>query len=125
MYIQGIDNVYDLEWTQGIKYGDVHHQSEVEWSVYNFETADISQLRQRFDMYEAEGMRAAEKGLVLPTYDHCLKCSHTFNLLNARGAISVTERTSYIGRVRNLARLSADGYLRQREAMGYPLKRST
>jgi glycyl-tRNA synthetase alpha chain len=72
-------------------------------------------------MYETEGMRAAEKSLVLPTYDHCLKCSHTFNLLNARGAISVAERTSYIGRVRNLARLSAEGYLRQREAMGYPL----
>jgi glycyl-tRNA synthetase alpha chain len=124
MYIQGIDNVYDLEWTKGIKYGDVHHQSEVEWSVYNFETADIPQLRQRFDMYEAEGMRAAQKGLILPTYDHCLKCSHTFNLLNARGAISVAERTSYIGRVRNLARLSAEGYLRQREAMGYPLKHS-
>jgi len=75
-------------------------------------------------MYEAEGMRAAQKELVLPTYDYCLKCSHTFNLLNARGAISVAERTSYIGRVRNLARLSAEGYLRQREAMGYPLKHS-
>ena len=72
-------------------------------------------------MYEAEAIRTAEKGLVLPTYDHCLKCSHTFNLLNARGAISVAERTSYIGRVRNLARLSAEGYLRQREALGYPL----
>ena len=85
MYIQGVDNVYDLEWTEGIKYGDVHHQGEVEWSVYNFEMADIDQLRKRFDMYEAEGIRMAEKGLVLPTYDHCLKCSHTFNLLNARG----------------------------------------
>jgi glycyl-tRNA synthetase alpha chain len=72
-------------------------------------------------MYEAEGIRMAGKGLVLPTYDHCLKCSHTFNLLNARGAISVAERTSYIGRVRNLARLSAECYLRQREEMGYPL----
>ena len=72
-------------------------------------------------MYEAEGIRSAEKGLVLPTYDCCLKCSHTFNLLNARGAISVAERTSYIGRVRNLARLSAEGYLRQREEMGFPL----
>ena len=93
----------------------------MEWSVYNFETSDIPQLRQRLDMYEAEGMRAAEKGLVLPTYDHCLKCSHTFNLLNARGAISVAERTCYIGRVRNLASLSAESYLRQREAMGYHL----
>jgi glycyl-tRNA synthetase alpha chain len=121
MYLQGIDNVYDLEWTKGIKYGDIHHRGEVEWSVYNFEEADIPQLRQRFDMYEAEGIRMAGKGLVLPTYDHCLKCSHTFNLLNARGAISVAERTSYIGRVRNLARLSAECYLRQREEMGYPL----
>ena len=89
--------------------------------MYNFETADIPQLRERFDMYEAEGIRASEKSLVLPTCDHCLKCSHTFNLLNARGAISVAERTSYIGRVRNLARLSAELYLKQREAMGYPL----
>ena len=80
------------------------------------------ELRKRFDMYEAEGNRTAEKGLVLPTYDHCLKCSHTFNLLNARGAISVAERTSYIGRVRNLARLSAESYLRQRESLGYPLR---
>ena len=78
-------------------------------------------LRKRFDMDEAEGIRMAEKDLVLPTYDHCLKCSHTFNLLNARGAISVAERTSYIGRVRNLARLSAEGWLRQRERLGYPL----
>jgi glycyl-tRNA synthetase alpha chain len=121
MYLQGIDNVYDLEWTPGITYGDVHHRGEVEWSVYNFEAADIGELRRRFDMYEAEGIRTAGKGLVLPTYDHCLKCSHTFNLLNARGAISVAERTSYIGRVRNLARLSAEGYLRQREEMGHPL----
>jgi len=121
MYIQGIDNVYDLEWIPGIRYGDVHHQGEVEWSTYNFEVAEVEPLRRRFDMYEAEGIRTAEKGLVLPTYDHCLKCSHTFNLLNARGAISVAERTSYIGRVRNLARLSAEAYLRQREALGYPL----
>ena len=121
MYIQGIDNVYDLEWTRGIRYGDVHHQGEVEWSIYNFEIADVDLLRRLFDMYEAEGIRTAEKGLVLPTYDHCLKCSHTFNLLNARGAISVAERTSYIGRVRNLARQSAEVYLRQREALGYPL----
>jgi glycyl-tRNA synthetase alpha chain len=125
MYIQGIDNVYDLEWTKGITYGDIHHQGEVEWSIYNFETADIAQLRKRFDMYEAEAIRTADKGLVLPTYDHCLKCSHTFNLLNARGAISVAERTSYIGRVRNLARLSAEAYLRQREALGYPLLNQT
>lgn len=121
MYLQGIDNVYDLEWGYGIKYGDVHHRGEVEWSVYNFEEADVDMLRRLFDMFEAEGTRLYGKGLVLPTYDCCLKCSHTFNMLDARGAISVAERTSYIGRVRNLARLSAEGYLKQRETMGYPL----
>jgi glycyl-tRNA synthetase alpha chain len=121
MYIQGIDNVYDLQWNDKVTYGDVHHKGEVEWSHYNFELADVAMLRKFFDMYEAEAIRTAEKGLVLPTYDHCLKCSHLFNLLNARGAISVTERTSYIGRVRNLAKLSAEGYLQQREELGYPL----
>ncbi len=121
MYIQGIDNVYDLQWNEEIKYGDVHHAGEVEWSRYNFEHADVPMLRTLFDMYEAEGIRVAEKELVLPTYDCCLKCSHTFNMLNARGAISVAERTSYIGRVRNLARLSAEIYVKQRERMGYPL----
>jgi glycyl-tRNA synthetase alpha chain len=121
MYIQGIDNVYDLKWNDRVTYGQVHHRGEVEWSTYNFEMADVEMLRRLFDIYEAEGIRTAEKGLVLPTYDHCLKCSHTFNMLNARGAISVAERTSYIGRVRNLARLSAEAYLEQREQMGYPL----
>jgi glycyl-tRNA synthetase alpha chain len=121
MYLQGIDNVYDLEWTPGIRYGDVHHRSEVEFSIYNFEEADISLLFQLFDGYEKESLRLIEKGLVLPAYDFCLKCSHTFNLLEARGAISVTERTQYIARVRNLARLSAEGYYKQREAMGFPL----
>jgi len=121
MYLQGIDNVYELEWAHGVKYGDIHHQGEVEWSHYNFEEADVEMLRRIFDMYEAEGVRMAERERVLPTYDCCLKCSHTFNLLDARGAISVAERTTYIGRVRNLARLSAEGYLKQRERMGFPL----
>jgi glycyl-tRNA synthetase alpha chain len=121
MYLQEIDNVYDLEWTPGIRYGDVHHQSEVEFSIYNFEEADISLLFQLFNGYEKESLRLIEKGLVLPAYDYCLKCSHTFNLLEARGAISVTERTQYIARVRNLARLAAEGYYKQREAMGFPL----
>ena len=121
MYLQEIDNVYDLEWGHGIKYGDVHHKSEVEFSTYQFEEADIDMLRKLFDMYEAESIKTAEKGFVLPTYDYCLKCSHAFNILDARGAISVNERTSYIGRVRNLARLSAEGYVKQREEMGYPL----
>jgi glycyl-tRNA synthetase alpha chain len=123
MYIQGIDNVYDLQWNERVTYGDVHHQGEVEWSTYSFEKADVEMLRKIFDMYEGEGLRTADMELVLPTYDCCLKCSHTFNLLNARGAISVAERTSYIGRVRNLARLSAELYMKQREKMGYPLSK--
>jgi glycyl-tRNA synthetase alpha chain len=121
MYLQGVDNVYDLEWTKGIKYRDIHHRSEVEFSHYNFEEADIVMLFQLFDMYEKESIRMNEKGLVLPAYDYCLKCSHTFNLLEARGAISVTERTQYIARVRNLARLCAEAYFQQRQAMGFPL----
>ncbi|MDY7031224.1 MAG: glycine--tRNA ligase subunit alpha [Thermodesulfobacteriota bacterium] len=121
MYLQGIDNVFDLEWVEGIMYGDVHHQSEVEFSTYNFKAADVGMLFQLFEMYEKESMGLAKKGLVLPAYDYCLKCSHTFNLLDARKAISVTERTGFIGRVRNLAGLCANGYLKQREEMGFPM----
>jgi glycyl-tRNA synthetase alpha chain len=121
MYLQGVDNVYDLEWIDGIRYGDVHHQSEVEFSTYNFEEADTGMLFQLFDMYEKESVRLAQKQLVLPAYDYVLKASHAFNLLDARGAISVTERAHYIGRVRNLARLCAEGYVAQREKLGFPL----
>jgi glycyl-tRNA synthetase alpha chain len=121
MYLQGVDNVYDLEWIKGIKYGDVHHQTEVEFSRYNFEAADAGMLFKSFDMYEKEGQRLAEQELVFPAYDFVLKCSHAFNLLDARGAISVTERANYIGRVRHLARLCAEGYVALREKMGHPL----
>ena len=121
MYLQGVDNVYDLEWTDGIKYGDIHHQTEVEFSHYNFEEADTDMLFQLFGMYEKESLRLAEKELVFPAYDFVLKCSHTFNLLDARNAISVTERASYIGRVRNMAKLCAEGYVKQREKLGFPL----
>jgi glycyl-tRNA synthetase alpha chain len=121
MYLQGVDNVYDLEWVKGIRYGDVHHQTEVEFSHYNFEEADTDMLFQLFNMYEKESVRLAEKKLVFPAYDFVLKCSHTFNLLDARGAISVTERASYIGRVRNMARLCAVAYVEQRERLGFPL----
>jgi glycyl-tRNA synthetase alpha chain len=121
MYIQKVASVYDLEWSKGITYGDVHHQSEVEHSIYNFEQADVDMLFRLFDMYEAESLRIIGLKLVLPAYDYCLKCSHTFNLLNARGAISVAERSSLIGRVRQMARLCAEGYLKQREEMGFPL----
>ena len=121
MYLQKIDNVYDLEWTNGITYGDVHHQSEVEFSTYNFEKSNPDMLFTLFNMYEKESNDVLEQGLVLPAYDYCLKCSHAFNLLEARGAISVTERTGYIARVRNLARGVAEAYLKQREELGFPL----
>ena len=121
MYIQGVDNVYDLDWGGGIKYGDVHHQTEVEFSTYNFEEADTGMMLQLFDMFEKECIRLAEKALVFPAYDYVLKCSHAFNMLDARGAISVTERAHYIGRVRNLSRLCAEAYVAQREKMGFPL----
>ncbi len=121
MYLQGVDNVYDLMWNATVKYGDMHHQQEVEQSTYNFEKADVDMLFGFFNQYEAESQRMVADRLVLPAYEYCLKCSHTFNLLDARGAISVTERTGYIGRIRNLARQCAEGYVKQREAMGYPL----
>ena len=121
MYLQGVDSVYDLVWTQGVTYGHVHHRGEVECSTCNFEEADVAMLFDIFDRNEAEAQRLAEKGLVLPAYDCTLKCSHTFNMLDARGAISVTERTRFIGRVRDLARTVAFAYVAQREAMGHPL----
>jgi len=121
MYLQGKDNVYDIEWIKGIRYRDIHHQSEVEFSCYNFEEADSEMLFKLFNMYEQESLRMSKRSLILPAYDYCLKCSHTFNLLDARKAISVTERVGYIGRVRNLARVCAEGYVKQREEMGFPL----
>ena len=124
MYLQGVDNVYDLKWNDDISYGEVGHRQEVEQSTYNFEIADVKMLFQLFSMYEAESKRIIKEGLVLPAYEFCLKCSHTFNLLDARGAISVAERTGYIGRIRNMARSCAEGYLAQREEMGHPLLKS-
>lgn len=121
MFVQKIDNVYDLKWVGQIRYGDVHHASEVEGSTYNFEVADVDMLLNLFNMYEAESRRVLERGLLLPAYDCVLKCSHTFNMLDARGAISVTERTGYIGRVRALAGACCRAYLKQREAKGFPL----
>jgi glycyl-tRNA synthetase alpha chain len=121
MYLQGVDNVFDIQWNSRIKYRDVHHQQEVEQSTYNFEVADVDMLFQFFNMYENESGRCIQAGLVLPAYEYCLKCSHAFNLLDARGAISVTQRTGYIARIRNLARACAEGYVAQREALGFPL----
>jgi len=121
MYLQERENVFDLMWNDRLTYGDVHKKGEWELSVYNFELADVDMLVKMFDMQERESIKLSEQGLVLPAYDYCLKCSHTFNILDARGAISVTERTHYIDRIRNLARFAAKNYLVQREEMGYPL----
>jgi glycyl-tRNA synthetase alpha chain len=121
MYLQNVDNVYDLQWNDTVKYGHVHLETEKQFSKYNFEVSDKDRLFQWFDMYEAEAKALLEQDLILPAYDYTLKCSHAFNLLDARGAISVTERTGFIGRVRKLARLCAEGYVRQREELGHPL----
>ena len=121
MYLQGVDNVFDLLWAEGISYGEVHRQAEVEFSRFNFEEADGEKLLTLFQIFESEGKRLIERGLALPAYDFCLKCSHVFNLLDARGVLSVAERTAYIGRVRDLARHSAELYLQGREAQGFPL----
>jgi glycyl-tRNA synthetase alpha chain len=121
MYLQGVDNVFHLEWGHGVTYGDVHFQGEVEFCRYNFEEADVESLFRLFDTFERESTRLVERGLVLPAYDQCLKCSHTFNLLDARGVISVAERMRYILRVRKLARACAHAYVKQREELGFPL----
>ena len=121
MYIQGVENVYDIAWTDDVTYGDVFHQNEFEQSTYAFDLSDEALLFDLFDKYEAEAVRVIGAGHVHPAHDYVLKCSHTFNLLDARGAISVSQRTAFIGRVRKLARLCAEAYLAQREALGYPM----
>jgi glycyl-tRNA synthetase alpha chain len=121
MYLQNVDNVYDLQWSDAIKYGDVHLETEKQFSRFNFEAANKERFLKWFEMYEGEAFDLLEKNLVLPAYDFTLKCSHAFNQLDARGAISVTERTGYIGRVRKLARLCAQEYVCQRKGMDYPL----
>ncbi len=121
MYLQGKDSVFDLTWVDGITYGDVYHQNEVEQSKYNFEASDPAWLLSQFNDYEAQAKRLIEAGLPLPGYEMVLKCSHTFNLLDARGAISVTERAAYIARVRALAKLVAQAYYESREKLGFPM----
>ncbi len=121
MVVQQKDNIYDLSWSDNISYGEIQHQVEVEQSKYNFEIANIEMLFSLFDMFEKEAQQLIFKKIVTPAYDYTLKCSHTFNLLDARGAISVTERTGYITRVRNLAKNCAQLYIKQREELGYPL----
>lgn len=125
MYMQGVASVYDLVWTKGpqgvVTYGDVYHQNEVEQSTYNFEHANIEALFHQFDVCERESQRMIEVGLPLPAYEQMLKASHTFNLLDARRAISVTERQRFILRVRTLARAVAEAYYQAREALGFPM----
>src|ERR687895_1436746 len=121
MYLQGKESVYDLVWTPGVTYADVYHQNEVEQSRYNFELANTEMLFRHFSDYEAEAKRLMQAQCVLPAYEMVMKCSHTFNLLDARGAISVTERAAYIGRVRALARAVAQAYYESRERLGFPM----
>ncbi|MDH3286389.1 MAG: glycine--tRNA ligase subunit alpha [Betaproteobacteria bacterium] len=121
MYLQGKESIFDLVWVDGVTYGNVYHQNEVEQSRYNFELANIEMLFQQFGQFESEAKRLMEAHCALPAYEMVLRCSHTFNLLDARGAISVTERAAYIGRVRNLARLVAQAYFESRERLGFPL----
>jgi glycyl-tRNA synthetase alpha chain len=121
LYLQGKESVFDLVWVEGVSYGDVYHQNEVEQSRYNFELANTEMLFQHFGQFEAEAKRLMEARCVLPAYEMVLKCSHSFNLLDARGAISTTERAAYIGRVRNLARAIAQAYYESREKLGFPM----
>jgi glycyl-tRNA synthetase alpha chain len=121
MYLQGKESVFDLVWVDGVSYGDVYHQNEVEQSRYNFELADTAMLFQHFGQFEGEAKRLVEAQCVLPAYEMVIRCSHAFNLLDARGAISVTERAAYIGRVRALARAVAQAYHESREKLGFPM----
>lgn len=120
-YIQDRENVFDLEWTEGISYRDIFYQTEYENSKYAFETSNTEMLLSLFDTYEREAGNQMGEGLVFPAYDYVLKCSHTFNLLDARGVVSVTERAQYIGRIRNLARRIARTFYEEREKLGFPL----
>ena len=121
MYLQGVENVFDLTWTQGLKYRDVYHQNEVEQSTYNFEQSDTDMLFRHFGDHESDAKRLMQERLALPAYEKVLKAAHTFNLLDARGAISVTERAAYIGRIRNLARGVSQSYFDSRVRSGFPM----
>ena len=133
MYLQNVDNVFDLEYctwsdrgnVRTLRYGDVFHQNEVEQSRYNFEASDIDVLLAEFNLFEAEAKRLMDAELALPAYESVLKCGHAFNLLDARGAISVTERAAYIGRIRTLSRLVAQSYYDSRERLGFPMLRQS
>jgi glycyl-tRNA synthetase alpha chain len=121
MYLQNKNSVYEINWNDQVTYGDIYLQNEIEQSKYNFEYSDAAMLHDLFDKFEKEATRLSGEGLVYPSYDYILKCSHSFNLLDARGVVSVSERTSYIKRINLLARMIAKSYLKQREDLGYPL----
>ena len=121
MYLQGVENVYDLTWTEGLAYRDVYHQNEVEQSTYNFEHSDVTFLLAAFSAHEQQSQHLMQQRLALPAYEQLLKAAHTFNLLDARGAISVTERAAYIGRIRTLARAVAQSYFESRARLGFPM----
>jgi glycyl-tRNA synthetase alpha chain len=121
MYLQGVENVYDLTYAPGLSYGDVFHQNEVEQSTYNFEHSNVEFLLHAFGAHESTAQQLIATQLALPAYEQVLKAAHTFNLLDARGAISVTERAAYIGRIRNLARAVAQAYLDSRVRLGFPM----
>jgi len=121
MFLQNVNSLFEIEWGHGIKYGDLFHANEVQWSKYNFEASDPQALFESFSVCERETQRLLEQKLVLPAYDQLVKSSHLFNLLDARGAISVTERVGYIGRLRALAKQCAQSYVQHREEMGFPL----
>lgn len=121
MYLQKVNNIFDLKWNEQIKYGDIYHRNEIEWSHYNFEQASTDMWFRHFEDYEKEAQKMSAQKLPIPAYDFVMKASHAFNLLDARGVISVTERTGYIGRIRELARQVAEGYIKSREELGFPL----
>lgn len=121
MYLQKVSSCFDIQWNDTLTYGDIYHRNEVEWSSYNFEEASTDMWKRHFNDYENEAQRLISKQLPLPAYDFVIKASHAFNLLDARGVISVTERTGYIGRIRDLAKKVAEGYIESREKQGYPL----
>jgi glycyl-tRNA synthetase alpha chain len=121
MYIQKVDDIMDIEWGDGIRWGELFRQAEREFSAFHFEQADVALYFDIFERYQREALRMIEAGLILPAYDYVVKCSHVFNILDARGAISVSERTSYIARIRDLARRTAESYVDQRRELGFPL----
>jgi glycyl-tRNA synthetase alpha chain len=121
MYLQGVESFHELRWSDDRKWGEMNVEFEREWSGFNFEHSNAELNRELFARYEAESLRLLDQGLVLPGYDYCIKCSHLFNLLDARGAVSQAERVAYIGRVRKLARRAAKAFLEQRKELGFPL----